>query len=325
MKVLVTGANGLLATNTIIELLGQGYTVTGLLRDKEKFLLPPHQNLELIEGDILNADITEQAIQKCHYLIHIAAETRQNLINYKDYYKTNVEGPANLIQAAIKYKLKKFILISTVNTIGYGTKNNPGTEKDSIKEPFSSAYYAQSKLQSQEIVLSRSHEIDVVVINPTFLIGPYDSKPGSGRIILMNYGKKIIFYPPGGKNFVHVSDAARGIVSALQNGKNGEIYLLANENLTYKEFFQKLALITDSQAVLVKIPKYILLLIGIIGNILKFAGIRNEITLTNMRILCVNNFYSGQKAQNELNIKFTKIEFALKDAVNWFKDNKMIK
>lgn len=325
MRILVTGANGFLAINTIAELLIQGYKVIGLIRNSRNPVLPAHINLELIEGDLLDSKSLEHIVQKCSSIIHIAAETRQSLINYNDYYNSNVAGTENLIEAALKYKLKKIVYVSTANTIGYGTKENPGVETDKIREPFSKSLYAKSKLRSQEILLSKANEIDVVIVNPTFILGPYDHKPGSGRIVLMNYGKKIIFYPPGGKNFVHVYDVARGLISALKNGKNGEAYLLANENLTYKEFFQKLSAEPGSKALLIKIPKYLLMLIGVTGNILKYAGIRNDLILNNMKILCVNNFYSGQKAQNELNISFQPIDIALKEAIDWFKKNNMIR
>jgi dihydroflavonol-4-reductase len=117
MTVLVTGANGLLATNTIIELLSQGYRIVGLLRDKRKFLLPAHIYLELIEGDLLDEELLDHAVQKCDCVIHIAAETRQSLINYNEYYNINVVCTERLIKAALKYKLKRFVFVSTANTI----------------------------------------------------------------------------------------------------------------------------------------------------------------------------------------------------------------
>lgn len=324
MKVFVTGANGFLATNTIIELLDQGFKVIGLLRDRKKSVLPENINLELIEGDLHNTSLLEHTVQKCDCIIHIAAETRLSLIKYSDYYNINVRCTENLIQAALKHKLKKFVFVSTANTIGYGTFELPGTEENKIREPFSKSFYVQSKLEAQEIVLSKANEIDVVIVNPTFLIGSYDQKPSSGRIILMSYGKRIIFYPPGGKNFVNVFDAAKGVVSAMQKGKNRETYLFANENLTYREFFQKLSFVSNSKVCLIKIPKYLIYMIGIVGNILKFVRIRNELIMTNMKILCINNFYSNKKARTELNLEFNPIDLALKDAIKWFNENKMI-
>jgi dihydroflavonol-4-reductase len=93
---------------------------------------------------------------------------------------------------------------------------------------------------AEELLMKASEKMktEVVIVNPTFMIGPYDTKPSSGKIILMGYNKRISFLPPGGKNFIHVKDAAAAVCNALKYGKNREKYLLCNENLTYREFFK---------------------------------------------------------------------------------------
>ena len=58
------------------------------------------------------------------------------------------------------------------------------------------------------------------------MLGAYDTKPSSGKIILMGLNKKLLFHPPGGKNFVHVRDVAKGLISCLEKGKNGERFVL---------------------------------------------------------------------------------------------------
>lgn len=68
------------------------------------------------------------------------------------------------------------------------------------------------------------------------MLGAWDSRPSSGRIILVGYRHRFMFCQPGGKNFVATGDVAKGIVSALSHGKDGESYLLSGENMTYREF-----------------------------------------------------------------------------------------
>ena len=88
---------------------------------------------------------------------------------------------------------------------------NPGDETKSIKAPFDKSLYAQSKLEAQNEVFkvgNSQQKTKVITVNPTFMIGKFDTKPSSGRIILSAYKKKIIFYPPGGKNYINVKDAA---------------------------------------------------------------------------------------------------------------------
>lgn len=324
-KVFVTGANSLLGTNIIIELLEQGYLVIGLLRNKKSFHYKKHPNLTLIEGELADTQALKKHLTDCTYLIHIAAITQQNLLRYSDYEKINVLATETLIKLAIQTKVSRFIFISSANAFGHGSVENPGNEMLAPRFPFTKSLYAKSKIRAQERVLSYKNQIDVVVINPSFMLGAYDSKPSSGKIIFMGYRKKWLFYPPGGKNFVHVKDVAKGTVSALSKGKNGEAYLLTGKNLSYKAFFEKLSLQTQNKPIYIQTPKAALLFVGYLGNILRFLRFKSSISKTNMQILCAHNFYSNLKAKEELAVSFHSTEEAISEAVNWFVENKQLK
>lgn len=324
MNVLVTGANGLLATNTIIKLLERGYQVKGLIRDVNKFLLPSDENLELVLGDITDLNSLEQAMVNCDYVIHCAATTDQRLLRYDDYYHINVLGTENVIKASLKNQVKKIVYVGTANTFGYGTLEMPGDETLPPQEPFKSAWYAKSKLNGQYSLLTYMGKIEVSIVSPTFMIGPYDGKPSSGAIIRMGYRKRIILYPPGGKNFVNVEDAANGVVLVLEKGKNGEAYLLAGENLSYRTFFNKLAAQSGSNPILISLPKPLLLAIGYIGDFLRMLHIKTALSANNMKILCTKNYYSNKKAQRALGVQFQPIEVGIANAINWFKAHKML-
>jgi dihydroflavonol-4-reductase len=324
IKVLVTGANGFLATNTIQELLSKGYIVSGMVRNKTKSLPAAYPGLEVHEGRLDDDGFLDRCIPGCAYILHIAAETRQGLSRYEDYHNVNVSITEKLFDACVRHNVKRFVYISTANTLGFGSFASPGNESDPMMYPFSRSWYAMSKLRSEEAILAKRSSLETVILHPTFMLGAYDQKPGSGRIILMNYGKKFIFYPPGGKNFVHVKDVARGIVAAMEKGRDGESYLLCNENLSYKEFLRQLSAHSGRSSVLIKIPSFVLISLGVIGNFLQAIGIKNEFVLNNMRILCVRNFYSGAKARRDLGIEPTPVNHAIKDAVRWFREKKMI-
>jgi dihydroflavonol-4-reductase len=135
----------------------------------------------------------------------------------------------------------------------------------------------------------------------------------------MGYNKRVIFCPPGGKNFVNATDAAKGVVDALEKGENGQAYLLAGENLSFRNFFQKLIQITQQHSFIITIPAFLLNTGGYIGNLLKSLGIKTQLSVTNTRILCVNNFYTSQKAQKELKSEFRDIETGIGEAIEWFR------
>ncbi|KYH05194.1 dihydroflavonol 4-reductase [Chryseobacterium cucumeris] len=318
-KVCVTGATGLLGTNVILKLLQNGYSVTALVRQKSSWLGEENENLMLVEADLL-CDISVY-LTDIDCIIHVAAETRQNLIRYDEYRKANYEAVVNLFTHAELMGVKKFLFVSTANTLGFGNTAFLGSEKAPQIYPFTHSLYAQSKLEAEEYLLKNSKNTDVIIVNPTFMIGAYDSKPSSGKIIFWVWKKKLIFYPKGGKNFVHVEDAANGVVNAVEKGKNGEKYLLANENLSYREFFKKVNRITRQNPIMIPIPNKLLSFLGLIGDVLRKFKIKTDLSSSNMKALQISNYYSNQKSIEELGVQYQPIDKAIKDAVQYFIEN----
>lgn len=320
-RVFVTGVNGLLGTNMVHHLLDRGYFVKGLIRDKSRYKGKLSPNLQWVIGDLFN-DFTKE-LEDVDYIVHIAAITCQNMLCYSDYQKVNVNATVQLFHAAARCNVKKFLFVSIANTVGYGSFDEPGNENSPIREPFSNSFYAQSKKEAEEYLLGQKNKMKMIIVNPTYILGAYDTKPSSGKIIMRGWKKKVIFYPPGGKNFVHVEDVAEGIIKCLENGCNGEKYILAGENLSYFDFFRKLNVIANQNPVMIKIPRFILHGIGRIGELIRRIGIKSNLSLANMKILCINNFYSSQKAVRELGIIHRSIDLAIADALNYFRKAKL--
>ena len=316
-KVFVTGATGLLGTNVIIKLLQNGYSVIALVRQKSKYLGEENENLKLIEGCISSDLSLYLANVDC--IIHIAAETNQNLIRYEEYKKVNYDITVNLFSQAEACGVERFLFVSSANTIGYGSQEHPGNEEELQKYPFTDSFYAQSKLNAETYLLKNCKNTKVVILNPTFMIGAYDTKPSSGKLIFWAWKKKLIFYPKGGKNFVHVEDAANGVMNAMENGKNGEKYLLANENLNYRQFFEKIHEAANQTPMMISIPNLLLNILGWVGDILRRLEIKTNLCTSNMKALQIHNYYTNQKSVDELKIQYQPINKAIEDAINYFK------
>ncbi|MGG5207908.1 NAD-dependent epimerase/dehydratase family protein [Chryseobacterium sp. MIQD13] len=316
-KVFVTGATGLLGTNTVIKLLQYDYSVIALVRKKSSWMGEESENLRLVEGNLFS-DVSEY-LQNVDAVIHIAAETGQDLLHYEDYRKINYDAVVHLFTLATTAGIEKFLFVSTANTLGYGDSEGWGNEKSPQIYPFTHSYYAQSKLETENYLLHQNRKTKVVIVNPTFMIGAYDWKPSSGKIIFWAWKKKLVFYPKGGKNFVHAEDAAKGIIKAVEKGKNGEKYLLANENLTYKEFFEKINTIAGQKPVMIPIPNSGLVMLGMIGDGLRKLKIKTSLSSANMKALRINNFYSNTKSVEELGITYQSIDKAVEDAIQFFR------
>ena len=325
-KVLVTGANSLLGTNTILALLGKGYKVRGMLRTRSSFKAPHHPDLELFEGSFTNPEDIEYAVKSCNLFVHTAAITDQDLLNFSDYENVNIHAVRLLTDVCRKSDVEKMIFVGSANACGHGSPQEPGTEFTPPVWPFTGSYYAQSKIKAQEIILDAARKksnTEYVVINPGFMLGPWDSKPSSGRIITMYLNQKIIFSPPGGKSFVHVQDVAHAMTQALGKAKNGQVYLLTGNNLSYKAFFEKLNALTGRKKPVIIIPQWLLLSAGKLGDLLRLMKIRTSVSGVNTRILCEQVWYSNQKAAKELGVKFTPIDKTLQDTLLWFEKQEL--
>jgi dihydroflavonol-4-reductase len=327
MKVLVTGANGLLGANVVRELESRGKEVRVLVRPTAGLSALEGTGAEVVHGDILDRQSLDRAMKGCDTVIHAAANTSQWPVRYSFYEPVNVLGTQNVMEACRENGISRVIYVSTANTFGPGTKEYPGTELSEFSGFRVGSGYMISKYVAQQNVLMEveKHNTPVVIVNPTFMIGPYDSKPSSGKIILMGLNKRVQVYPDGGKNFIHVRDAATGVCNAMERGRVGGCYLLAHENLTYREFYERLNRVAGQRPSMVKVPSLVLQAAGRIGTLIERTGKKAApLNHVNARLLTIGNYYSGKKAVQELGLPQTPIETAITEALSWFRSTSMI-
>lgn len=303
-KVIVTGANGMLASNIIGELLKDGYEVTGTVRSLGKYHGPRGEGLDLQECDFKDTDAMGRLMEGCTCAIHVAAMTSQGENDYEKFRKVNVAATENLVKAAIRQGLKRFLYVSTANAIGYGE-----AEGKPMMYPFTESHYAVSKAEGERAILPYKDKIDIVIVNPTFMAGRYGSAQGSNRLFNMVKKSPVVFCPKGGKNVLDVQEAARGMVLALKKGRNGENYLITGKNYSYRELFSQAAEAIGRHPLLVTVPDFLLKAAGAFGDLLHKMGISSELSRSNVTMLMINNHYNTTKAEKELGFKAAPIDF----------------
>jgi dihydroflavonol-4-reductase len=327
MKVLVTGANGLLGANLVRELVRSGNAVKAFVRHSANLKGLHNVPSQICRGEVTSYDDVDKALQDCDSVVHAASSTSVLPLDFEVFERINVNSTKNIIQASMNQGNKRMVYISTAATFGPGPKDNPGTEQSPFALRAFHSGYIDSKVMAQEYILKSvtTQGLNAVVINPTFMIGPYDVKPSSGKIILHGLTRGIQWCPKGGKNFVHVKDVAQVTVKALTNGSVGECYLVAGENLTYKEFFLKLNKITGRKRTQVVVPKMISRAAGsLVDTWNQFTGQKKPFTKNNATILTLDNYYSGEKAIGEFKIKPSAVDDAIAEAIEWFKKENYI-
>ncbi|MGN7824682.1 NAD-dependent epimerase/dehydratase family protein [Chitinophaga sp. 22536] len=322
--VLVTGANGFLGSNLTRELYRQGYDIKAMIRPTADLKGIADIPCEVYYGHIDNPDDVMAAVAGCSIVVHAACITDQWDIPFEEYERINYTSTRYIVEACIRHKVERFIYVSTANTIGPGSRLHPGSELNGFTLFNANSGYINTKYLAQQYVLEQvaASRLPGVVVNPTFMLGPCDVKPSSGKLLLYGLGKKVLFYPPGGKNFVHIQDVCRGIINAIIYGKTGDCYLLAGHNLSYREFFALVNRVAGEKKLMVRIPKVALKIGGMAGSLLqRFTRFHSKLNYTSAYLLCIDNYYSGKKSERELQVRYTPIEDAVSGAFNWFREN----
>lgn len=323
-KVLITGGNGFLGANAARELFRRGYEIKLMMRASADTGVIFDIPCEVHHGEISNPHDVLKAVAGCDYVVHTASITQQWGVSFKDYEKVNVKGTINVVDACLLYRVKRLIHISTANTIGPGNRSKPASELNSFALTQLNSGYISSKYIAQQYVLEQVEKkrLPAVIINPTFMIGQNDAKPSSGQLLLHGLNKRVVFHPPGGKNFVHINDVCIGIANALVMGKIGDCYLMAGENLSYRGFFRLLNKVSGQSPLLIQIPGVMLKMFGIIGTLSAvLSGKNGKLNYSSAYMLCLFNYYSGRKSERELQLTYATTEQAINSAFNWFKDN----
>jgi nucleoside-diphosphate-sugar epimerase len=185
--VLVTGASGFLALHVVKECLKQGYKVRGTVRDlkDDKKVGPlrklePWAKLELIEADLLDKSSWEKAMRGVDYVIHVASPfPGQQPKDEDEVIKPALEGTVNVMNAAHREKVKRFIYTSSTATlVGYEREKNftenDWPEMDRVTRPYVKSKILAEKATWDFVESKRAANqecFDLVVINPSFILG----------------------------------------------------------------------------------------------------------------------------------------------------------
>lgn len=326
--VFVTGADGMLGSSVCRELVRQGYAVRDMILPDRNLSVLSGLKIEIVEGNILDKELLQKVMRTCDFVIHAAASTSVWPSRSKMVMDVNFEGTKNIMEVAEKLNMKRMVHIGTANSFGHGSKEKPGDETMPFVFGKYGLDYIDSKYASQEMLLEKhlSDGFPIIIINPTYMIGPFDSGPSSGKMIIELLQGRIPGYTAGGKNFISSTDVAIAAVNALKLGRLGECYIAGNENLDYKEFFKKVCAVKNKKFRLIKVPGFLVLCLGFYNSVVaRVINKAPKLSYTMTRMASVGQYYSSEKARQELKLPQTPIEKGIELCVDWFESNGYLK
>lgn len=329
MKVFLLGASGLLGHNVLAELSRQGHEVVALLRSELHPLFPKDIRFEKrhFQGSLAQIPYPQllSAARGCDAIVNCAGTTNMSLLHLDDYLPMNCDLCASLLRLMDDLSIPVLVHVSSANTIGIGTPQHPSDESVPIAPPFSDSFYAQSKLMGERLLTEAAAKYPqrhIIILNPGFMVGPFDARPSSGMLLLAAYRKSLMVVPSGGKSFVSVQAVAEAVANALSMGVSGCQYLLTGESLSLRDFYLKQAAVCGYRQRVVVLPKALVLLAGRVGDMLRAMGICTQLSSRNVRQLLVSEYYTNTRATTQLRLPSIPIEQAIADFFRCYKSQK---
>lgn len=237
--VLVTGASGFIGWHVAAKLVEAGARVRALVRPATR---RAEENFEWREGDLLQRESLDAAVEECRYVFHVAGDYRFWARDPREIFANNVQGTVNVMEAARAAGVEKIVYTSTTGILERGTAERLATESRLASPAQFKGPYKRSKFEAYLEVQRRVESgWPVVSALPTAPIGPHDLKPTpTGMIAVQFLNGRIPMLARTGLNFVDVRQCALGHLLAAIRGERGERYLLGGVNLWLREFLQML-------------------------------------------------------------------------------------
>lgn len=236
----VTGASGLLGKEILRQLQGKPYRISALSRQP----MSDPTGVTWWQGDLGDVLLLEKILQDVDLVLHAAALVSFDPADRARLHKTNVEGTANLVNAALASgRQPKLVHISSMASM---TPSKPMPAEVDERQGFNpddnTSDYAWSKYKAElEVYRGIEEGLKASILNPSIILNPEEESASSGGLLgYVRKGGK--FYPEGWINYVDVQDVARVALFMLENGPDdGKRFLLSAGHLPYKDFFEAVA------------------------------------------------------------------------------------
>ncbi|RME96469.1 MAG: NAD-dependent epimerase/dehydratase family protein, partial [Bacteroidetes bacterium] len=235
-------------------------------------------------------------------VIHLAHRSLRKPRRQRYFYTAEVDANVQLIESCKEVGIRRFVLVSNAHTVGPGSRERPGTEWNEFTLFGAGSASINSKFLTESYVLEQVQKgLPAVVVNPTQVVDNTYWWPLDQHRPLAHLGRSLRWVPPGGSNFIAPTDAAKGVLAALEHGRIGERYLLAGENLTYAAFFRLLDEASGRPpGARFRMPRWSLLLAGQLAELWQvFRREKGPLNAAVGRLLSTERYYSGGKAQQE--------------------------
>lgn len=322
MRILVTGGTGFTGKALVRRLLDDGHQVVALdYQDGLKTEELRQWGAEVVIGSVTDVDVVERCMRGVEIVHHLAAAFRELDVPNSYYTEVNVKGTENVLEAARKEGVRKFIYCSTCGVHG-NVDNPPGDESAPIN---AADYYQQTKYNAEPVVFEYNRNgLPSVVLRPAAIYGPGD--PERFFMIFKRVANGTFPMFGGGQTLYHplyIDNLVDAFLLAQKEGKgDGEAYLIADQE--YVGIEDLVSRTAKALGVTVKIPHYPIWPLIIAGHV--FEKICKPFKITppifprRVDWYRQNRAFNINKAKRELGYNpVVSLDEGLKRTAEWYK------
>ena len=328
-NVLVTGANGHVGFVLTKFLVERGYNVRASVRDKNNPELISHLsplNVEIVELDLMKPETIENAMEGREGLFQVAAVYKSWAKNpQEEIIDPSIIGGINALKAARKANVKKVVFTSSTAAVGRsgpkGRALNEDDWNDKSKHPYS---YAKTEAERRAWEYANAVDMNVVVINPTAVIGPYFHRHTPSTMLFDKILKgELKVLPPQTFGYVDVRDVALGHIRAYENENAEGRHILCTQCI---DGFELMDLIQEVEPEL-EVPRKI----APLWKVKMFARLEAMRTIightprvspqTVKEYMGKITNYDSSKARGTLGWNPMNLKDSIRDTMNWIKHN----
>lgn len=333
---LVTGAAGFLGSNICKQLLEKGEKIRALVLPNDPSVKYIPKDVEICIGDLCDEASLEafftipegdhSAIIHCASMVTVDPAYSEKLM------AVNVTGTRNIITKCLAHpECEKMVYVSSTGAIPEAPMGTKISEVDKFEPNDPTKVvgaYSQSKAKASQMVMDsvRVMGLKACIVHPSGILGPNDYAVGETTHTLIDIIEgKMPIGMQGSFNLCDVRDLAAGCIAAVDKGRIGEAYILANEPVTLKEMCEMLHEECQCQKIKFYLP------LGLAGKIAEImekkaekSGEKPMMTTFSVYNLARNNVFDYSKAKKELGYTTRSYKETIHDEVEWLKEAGMI-
>jgi dihydroflavonol-4-reductase len=320
MKAVVTGATGFLGGHVTRLLAERGDDVRITYRNPERLKHLKGVKVRRAKADVLDFRAMRRALKGADVLFHTVGFVGSSPAELV--WRMNAHAPVVAVEAAAAEGLERVVLTSTISAIGPADDGRPANEQTEYPRDWLGLAYPDSKHEGELAALDAGdrHGIEVVVVNPAYLLGVPIDREQPGETSTRTVGNYLRRRLPGvidaPMNFADVEDAARGHLLAADKGAPGERYILGGDNMTWPELIEHVAEVSGIRHPVLVLPTET----ARVAQIREAMKLPAALPAEGFGLMSKDWRFSSEKAKRELGYETRPIDETIRATVDWYQE-----